>query len=853
MKREIYLLLTILLCASLSLNASSLLNSLSGGGSGTQSDPYKIKTTADVLKVRDAINMASGNVNSAADAYYELANDIDMIGIEWANTIGNSANCFKGSFDGKGFKIDNLCLGSLNVPNATTSSVGLFGCIENAKISNLELDVEFFFSGSSIRSDSLTCGALVATIQSGSNLIDKCNVHGVIYSSLNSIDVNSNNISIGGLIGRNDFRKYGKTSTKVINCSADINITGRINTNQTSDVFNCGGIIGENSSEAGLSIVNCYTLGLIDLDCDNYIANVGGVIGNNSNITSNCEIANCYAANNLDVTGNALTNVGGIAGCFTSYEGNKVSNCTALNTIIYGKTKGLLSPSVNRIIGFSGLNTTYEWPSLPIQPDLMVKAMSVNYSPVYVREGNEFELSALVFNTGLKSELVTVSILLPDNVELLAGKISFKTLIPAMDSTTSVYKWKIRPKQKGKMNYEIRIENGVSFTKSEYSVEIREPYVITNEDYVPPPNPISSGDYLLGAFRCPLWYEKTRPGCWDIIAKNYPERAPVLGYYNEALPEVVDWDIKYAIEHGISFFMDCWYRTPSNLGKSPIVAYIDHWLTAYLNSKYKEQMNFALLWVNVIKTNSTGISSESDLIDNLLPYWIDNYFKKSSYLKIDNKPVLSIYSYAQFITDLGGNANAKLAVQKMKEACVAAGFSGLHLITTHQSNYNNDISYLKELGFDAITSYHVPTFTGKMNSYNPPEQSVIPNIQETCWNEIKRISKMETYPVACMGWDDRPWKPYGAPKGWFLEPSYFKTVCEKAKSFSDNNTGIKKIIMLDNWNEFGEGHYIAPSQQFGFSYLDVIREVFTINSPHIDLTPQDIGRDSYRYPFGETF
>ena len=103
MKREIYLLLTILLCASLSLNASSLLNSLSGGGSGTQSDPYKIKTTADVLKVRDAINMASGNVNSAADAYYELANDIDMIGIEWANTIGNSANCFKGSFDGMGF------------------------------------------------------------------------------------------------------------------------------------------------------------------------------------------------------------------------------------------------------------------------------------------------------------------------------------------------------------------------------------------------------------------------------------------------------------------------------------------------------------------------------------------------------------------------------------------------------------------------------------------------------------------------------------------------------------------------------------------------------------------------------
>jgi hypothetical protein len=403
------------------------------------------------------------------------------------------------------------------------------------------------------------------------------------------------------------------------------------------------------------------------------------------------------------------------------------------------------------------------------------------------------------------------------------------------------------------MNYEIQIDNGLSYSKTKYSLEIRDPYIATKENYVPLPNPISSGDYLLGTFRCPLWYEKTRPGCWDIIAKNYPERAPVLGYYNEASPEVVDWDIKYAIEHGISFFMDCWYRTPSNLGKSPIVAYIDHWLTAYLNSKYKEQMNFALLWVNVLKTNSTGISSESDLIDNLLPYWIENYFKKSSYLKVDNKPVLTIYSYAQFITDLGGNENAKNAISKMKKACVEAGFSGLHLITTHQSNYNIDISYLNELGFDAITSYHVPTFTGKMNSYNPPAQSEITNIQELCWNEIKRISKMETYPVACMGWDDRPWKPYGAPKGWFLEPSSYKIVCQKAKAFSDRNSTTRKIIMLDNWNEFGEGHYIAPTQQFGFSFLDAIREVFTTNPDHIDLVPQDVGKFSYRYPIGEVF
>ena len=73
----------------------------------------------------------------------------------------------------------------------------------------------------------------------------------------------------------------------------------------------------------------------------------------------------------------------------------------------------------------------------------------------------------------------------------------------------------------------------------------------------------------------------------------------------------------------------------------------------------------------------------------------------------------------------------------------------------------------------------------------------------------------------------------------------------KAKNFSDLNSTTYKIIMLDDWNEFGEGHYIAPTQQFGFSYLDVIREVFTINPFHIDLAPEDVGRGPYRFPYGE--
>lgn len=31
------------------------------------------------------------------------------------------------------------------------------------------------------------------------------------------------------------------------------------------------------------------------------------------------------------------------------------------------------------------------------------------------------------------------------------------------------------------------------------------------------------------------------------------------------------------------------------------------------------------------------------------------------------------------------------------------------------------------------------------------------------------------------------------------------------------------MIMLDSWNEWAEGHYIAPTEKYGFDYLKKIR------------------------------
>ena len=41
--------------------------------------------------------------------------------------------------------------------------------------------------------------------------------------------------------------------------------------------------------------------------------------------------------------------------------------------------------------------------------------------------------------------------------------------------------------------------------------------------------------------------------------KRLPQRKPIRGYAHDGTPEVVDWQISWALEHGISFFIYDWY------------------------------------------------------------------------------------------------------------------------------------------------------------------------------------------------------------------------------------------------------------------------------------------------------
>ncbi|WP_248927470.1 OmpL47-type beta-barrel domain-containing protein [Paenibacillus hamazuiensis] len=348
-------------------------------------------------------------------------------------------------------------------------------------------------------------------------------------------------------------------------------------------------------------------------------------------------------------------------------------------------------------------------------------------------------------------------------------------------------------------------------------------------DYVPAPIvPSYSGDHLVGIQTCPLWREGHHLG-WDPI-NPYTERTPYLGFYDEGSPETADWEIKWMAEHGVDFQLACWFRPHGGNGnpvKDPYMGFAIN--DGYMNSQYGDRMKFAIMWEN----GASSANGSSDFRNNLVPYWIEMYFKDPRYMKIDNKPVMTIYGMSGLLRDFGGTvAGVKAELDYLRSAVKQAGFADIVLLTTNSGTDPQQLSDRKAAGFDAIYTYSWGYSAGHEE------------LQKEMLTRQSGIGAIDVLPTISMGRDDLPW---GLSSGYFATPGEFQSVAEWVKnsympSLPAGNLG-KRIVMLDDWNEFGEGHFIMPAGLAGFGYLDAIRNVFTDGGAHQDAVPTQAQKD----------
>lgn len=300
------------------------------------------------------------NTMYTKDGRYRQEADIDLLNEPWA-PIAYAGKEFQGEFDGNGYEFSNIII-DFNKTNANgVLYAGLFGQIDYATLSNINL-----VSGFVENKRSGHIGGICAYARG--SIIENCS---------NNAEINTNNVSCGGIVG--NF-----SGTRITNCINSGKITGGLysggiagelrngavveyceNTGSVSTIgasyIRAGGIIGQ--GEGTIKIENCRNTGDIYLNTSaSQMSSNGGIAG----YTSGGSINSCYNTGTLTGEGNSV-NYGGIAGlsgsiitaCYntgliypgvgSSYAGGIVGTALNSSTIACYNT-GYIRASTNDVV-----------------------------------------------------------------------------------------------------------------------------------------------------------------------------------------------------------------------------------------------------------------------------------------------------------------------------------------------------------------------------------------------------------------------------------------------------------------------------------------------------------------------
>lgn len=337
----------------------------------------------------------------------------------------------------------------------------------------------------------------------------------------------------------------------------------------------------------------------------------------------------------------------------------------------------------------------------------------------------------------------------------------------------------------------------------------------------------------VGMLMYSMWREGFHFG-WDRMSP-YEERTPYMGYYTEGMAETADWETKWLAEHGVNFQIFTFSSVPREVD-SPIKkptrsqALID----GLLVGKYK--MDFCIMWST---PNEKTIRGLDDFKNNLLPYWVETFFKNPNYLTIDNKLVVYSYGTDTIMNCLGGKENMETALTMMNDEAKKLGFDGVLFIQNG-----------KALPEDTVEKFDIYRYSYAWGDSADDGDAVINSITSI----MEDSSDTRYIPSVCQGFNTTPWRIGSVG---FMTPDEMNmmlgTIAQNSEKWQAMGNKMANTVTLTCWNEWGEGHFYSPSKLYGFDYVNAIRNAFTdkgIKENENFPTEQSFVRMNVLYPIG---
>lgn len=306
-------------------------------------------------------------------------------------------------------------------------------------------------------------------------------------------------------------------------------------------------------------------------------------------------------------------------------------------------------------------------------------------------------------------------------------------------------------------------------------------------------------------------------------------RVPLWGYYDLTIPETMRKQAKAAKEGGIDgFVIYSYYSNGELLLEKPSKILLENkdicidFCFSWANHDWRRT------WYscgNELLRKQNYASSDAQ-IEEHFNYYLP-FFKDERYIKHNNKPVFFIWD-AMKITDF------KKYKKIWNELAQKNGFEGIFFV---QTLGETGLDWDKEL-FDACFNFE-PFYTmfsyakakcqfNKINKNIKKAMKIKHIISPHSHRSIcrKMIKHNENDPHHCLGFfaefDDTPRHFVGADVilGFSLETYEKALYAQLEKSINNHNP----FLVVNAWNEWGEGAFLEPDTIYGNRKLEIIRK-----------------------------
>jgi hypothetical protein len=309
----------------------------------------------------------------------------------------------------------------------------------------------------------------------------------------------------------------------------------------------------------------------------------------------------------------------------------------------------------------------------------------------------------------------------------------------------------------------------------------------------------------------------------------FENRQPTSGW-QDSNRCAVEEQLAAAHNFGIDFFVFDWYfKARINEPGDNLNSALE--ITHALPDRHG--MQYAILYVD-----GTPFDVKPSEWPAAVQEWV-HYMTDPAYVRVNGMPVFFIIDVGEMYQIFGSDAAVAGALAQLRSTAQAQGLPGVYIVggfgepdgTLGHNTLAPGFSIAGKDGYDAVALYNYPFAPPAVNGDLP--FSKLSAAAHWTWNEAKRDSTIPFIPTSMAGWDPRPWheaEPVTGDLMWYARsPPQVATLLQDAIHWADSNPQLRSepapvppLVLVEAWNEIGEGSYVVPTSGDGTSYGDAI-------------------------------